>query len=170
MTNDLPAHWTAAIRRAPVVESLEALYRDVAARIEARGPACWASGRCCNFARAGHCLYATGLETAYTLAQCHRSRGVRDFDATTLPLTRAVVDAALARGGCPFQVANLCGVHAIRPLGCRVYFCDRSAQEWQRELYEQAMAQLRALHDQHAIEYRYGEWREMLGLFASDVP
>jgi hypothetical protein len=43
-----------------------------------------------------------------------------------------------------------------------VYFCDRSAQEWQQALSEHGLAQIRALHDRHGIEYRYGEWRSML--------
>lgn len=86
-------------------------------------------------------------------------------DVRSLPLpalTMHDIDAARARGGCPFQQSNLCSVHAIKPLGCRVYFCDRSAQEWQRSLSEAALADIRAIHDAHAIEYRYGEWREML--------
>lgn len=88
-------------------------------------------------------------------------------DIPSLPLralTMRDIDAARTRGGCPFQQSNLCSVHAIKPLGCRVYFCDRSAKEWQRSLSEAALADIRAIHDAHVIEYRYGEWREMLEL------
>src|SRR5262249_48817981 len=72
-------------------------------------------------------------------------------------LTADSLSVALARGGCPFQLANLCGVHAIKPLGCRVYFCDRSAQRWQQELSESMLAQIRATHARHAIAYRCAE-------------
>ena len=46
-----------------------------------------------------------------------------------------------------------------------MYFCDRSAQEWQMQLSEQLIARVRAIHDEFGIEYRYGEWRAMLALF-----
>ena len=53
----------------------------------------------------------------------------------------------------------------MRPLGCRVYFCDRSAQEWQQNLSERMLALVRTVHNEHDIEYRYGEWRSMLSRF-----
>jgi Fe-S-cluster containining protein len=81
----------------------------------------------------------------------------------------ADLEAALARGGCPFQVRNLCGVHAIKPLGCRVYFCDKSAQAWQGELSERLLGEIRGIHDRFAVPYRYGEWRAMLGMFHAPV-
>ena len=151
------AAWTAAAAQARVRAALESIYTDVAAAIESRGPACWASGRCCNFEKAGHRLYVTGLEAAYTVVGLRQGTGPA--------LTRASLDAALARGGCPFQVDNLCGVHVIKPLACRVYFCDRSAQDWQRELSERMHERVRAVHGEHAIEYRYAEWRSLLSMF-----
>lgn len=171
-------HWLAAAARPEVAAALDGLYADVAREIAARGPVCWASGRCCSFDRAGHRLYATGLEAACTIARlaapARSSQGaslpVLPSPPSPRPLTRASLDDALARGGCPFQAANLCSVHAIRPLGCRVYFCDRSAQPWQNDLYERAMARLRAIHDAHAIEYLYAEWRGLLGMFLESAP
>jgi Fe-S-cluster containining protein len=155
----LVAAWRAAAADPAVAADLDALYADVAAEIRARGPVCWASGRCCNFVSAGHLLYATGLETAHTLRQLNP-------DAHP-PLTPLTIADARARGGCPFQSANLCGIHPIRPLGCRIYFCDRSAQDWQQDLYERALARLRAIHDDRGIPYRYAEWRTLLDLFAA---
>lgn len=152
MPSAAPAAWLAAARRPDVAADLEALFAYTAAAVESRGPACWASGRCCNFGAAGHRLYTTGLEAAYTIARL------------SAPPDRAVVDAAAARAGCPFQSANLCSVHAIKPLACRVYFCDRGAQDWQRALAERLHAEVRALHDRHGIEYRYAEWGELLAM------
>lgn len=148
--------WRRASRDPLVAGELEAIYEHVAREVARRGPACWASGRCCNFARAGHRLYVTGLEAAYV--ECRLVPGSR--------LAEGAVAAARACGGCPFQEGNLCGVHAARPLGCRVYFCDRSSFAWQGALTEAALADVRALHDRHALPYRYGEWREMLELLA----
>jgi len=149
----LTAGWLAAIARDEVAHALEAIYARAASEIEARGPACWASGRCCNFERTGHRLYVTGLEAAYAIVRSARS------------LTHGEIDGARARGGCPFQEQNLCGIHTIKPLGCRVFFCDRSAHEWQQDLSERLLGDIRALHEVHQIEYRYGEWRAMLELF-----
>lgn len=183
----LAEQWLAANGRDEVIADLERIYAAAATAIAARGPACWASGRCCNFDEAGHRLYVTGLEASYCLVRVVSTDwgkaakrvqsgnpgvevtiGGRAVALAPAPTGRGIIadlDAALARGGCPFQVANLCGVHAIKPLGCRVYFCDKSAQQWQQDLSEQLLAEIRSLHDRFAIEYRYGEWREMLRMF-----
>jgi Fe-S-cluster containining protein len=148
------------VRTDGVRSGLEAIYTLASDAIEARGPACWASGNCCNFDSAGHRLYVTGLEAAYTVD--------RLGDVATAPaLTPLTLDGAIARGGCPFQLANLCGVHTIKPVGCRVYFCDRGAQQWQQDLSERLLAMVRELHARHDIEYRYGEWRAMLARFVA---
>lgn len=146
---------------------LETTYAEVTQAIAARGPACWASGRCCNFDRFGHGLYVTGLEAAYAIAKLPEIAGTRKENFPEPRLRLLVLEEAKQRGGCPFQISNLCSIHAIKPLGCRVYFCDRSAQEWQQDLSERLLARIRALHEQFSIEYRYGEWRQMLGQFAA---
>ncbi len=146
--------WISAARDADTLAELEAVYADIAAQVSARGPACWASGRCCHFDAAGHRLYVTGLEAAATLIRL----------PPDLALNKPALARARAAGGCPFQSANLCGVHAVKPVGCRVYFCDRSAEGWQSRLSEHALTQVRAIHDRRDIPYRYGEWRAMLGL------
>jgi hypothetical protein len=141
--------WLEAAARDDVAAELEGVYDYIAAAVESRGPACWASGRCCHFEQAGHLLYVTGLETAYALLKAGRDAAQR----------------AEPGGPCPFQEENLCGAHPARPLGCRVYFCDRSAQDWQRDLSERALITVRSLHERHGVEYRYGEWRAMLARF-----
>lgn len=180
----LAEQWLSAATNDAVVRDLEAIFAECASAVDTRGPACWASGRCCNFDKAEHRLYVTGLEAAYCLVRVVRTdwaeaaNKVRDnLPVLTvhghelpgpLPTGRGIVadlHAAQARGGCPFQVRNLCGVHHIKPLGCRVYFCDRSAQQWQHDLTERLLADLRALHTRHTLEYRYGEWRQMLAMF-----
>lgn len=162
--------WLQLASPGPIATQLEAIYAHVTNQITARGPACWASGRCCNFAKTGHLLYVTGFEAAYTLLRlgttteapspptnAARAMALSQLSASTLAL-------AQARGDCPFLHNNLCGAHTIKPLGCRVYFCDRSAQTWQHDLTESGLQRLRALHDTHDIPYRYGEWRSLLSL------
>ncbi len=174
--------WFAAARRPEVAAALDQLFAQVAREIAARGPACWASGRCCNFDAFGHRLYVTGLEAAYTLTRVAdralspppspQNAGVaRDSLALPQVPTTVAIAAARAAGGCPFQQGNLCSVHDLKPLACRVYFCDRSAQEWQQDLMERLMGELRALHDRHDIDYCYLEWRDALdALAAAGVP
>jgi Fe-S-cluster containining protein len=181
---DVAEAWIGAVGRDDVARELGALFGRAREAIERRGPACWASGRCCNFARAGHRLYVTGLEAAWTAAQVRRSRGERlgagsdevragrevslrvlgtgDDKAGPPPLTSDAVARARVRGDCPFLVDNACSVHESKPLACRVYFCDREAQEWQHELTEELQRELRALHDRLGIPYRYAEWRDLL--------
>lgn len=160
--HELAAGWLHAVREGPIAARLQAIYADIASAVADRRPVCTASGRCCNFERAGHRLYVTGLETAYTITRL----GAAGWPGASL--TGEQLAGALRAGGCPFQVANLCGVHAVRPLGCRAYYCDPAAQEWQHGLYERTFADVRSLHDEHGIPYRYGEWRGMLGMFVEE--
>ncbi|HEX8877407.1 MAG TPA: hypothetical protein VF777_11700 [Phycisphaerales bacterium] len=152
----LATHWLDAAARPSVRAALDAIHQLIADQIESRGPACWSSGRCCNFEAFGHRLYTTGLETAACVL------ALPTYQRT---LTTPDLDSAVARGGCPFQSANLCSVQSIKPAACRIFFCDRSAEDWQSELTERVMQQIRSLHDREQIEYRYGEWRTLLRSF-----
>lgn len=163
--DNLPSHWLTAIARPEIASALESIYAAATRAIAECGPACWASGRCCNFEQTGHLLYVTGLEAAYAIALLPEIAGTRRENYPEARLTLPVLEDARSRGGCPFQLANLCGIHAIKPLGCRVYFCDKSAQGWQNDLSERLLADIRAMHDRFGIDYRYGEWRAMLALF-----
>ncbi|MDX2131620.1 MAG: hypothetical protein SFY69_06185 [Planctomycetota bacterium] len=147
--------WLAAARDPRVGEALDAIEAMIEDQVGARNPACWGSGRCCAFEQAGHRLYTTGLEAARTIVRL--PPGVL--------LTRDALDGALARGDCPFLTANLCGVHLAKPGACRVYFCDRSAQDWQHELAERVHEAVRRAHDRFGVAYRYAEWRALLGMF-----
>jgi len=64
--------------------------------------------------------------------------------------------------GCPYQEGTKCTAREGRPLGCRIYFCDENSQSWQEEVYEKYHAQLKALHEQYQVPYRYLEWRAAL--------
>ncbi len=132
-----------AAARPDVADAVAAVYAQVTAAVDARRPACAASGKCCHFDAYGHVLYVTTLELAAF---------VRALRAT--PTANPA--------GCPFQVGRLCGVHAIRPFGCRLYYCDPTAQQWQQDLYERLHADLRRLHASAGVDYFYVEWRQAL--------
>lgn len=154
--------WLAATADLSVVAALRSIFADTAAAIAARGPTCWASGRCCNFESAGHRLYVTGLEAAYTVVNAAVTDVATQPHGTGLSLPQLA--EARTRGGCPFQRANLCGIHDIKPVACRVYFCDMSAQAWQHDLAERMHERVRALHVHFEIPYLYAEWRGLLEL------
>jgi len=127
------------------------IYAELQAKIDQRQPICVASGRCCKFEEYGHRLFVTTMEMAsffHELASSGRdlAGSLRSWNGT----------------GCPFQVGKLCGVHPIRPFGCRIFFCDPTATEWQQEQYEAFHGQLKQLHAELDIPYFYMEWREAL--------
>jgi len=153
---ELVESWSRAIAHPPVRNVLEAVYEYAAEAIAQRGPVCNTSGKCCRFEEYGHRLYVTGLETAYAVTR---------LTSEHPELNPVSLQAAIDGGGCPFQIDNLCAVHPLRPLGCRVYFCDPIAQGWQEDLSEKLLDQIRSLHERNDIPYRYGEWRGMLNLF-----
>ena len=139
-----------AAQRPDVRRAVAELHQEVAAEIAKRRPLCVLSGKCCRFEEYGHRLYITTLElAAFTAAHAERPAPVipqPPWDGT----------------GCPFQLNKLCGVHDIRPFGCRMFFCDSTATQWQQDQYEKFHAQLKSLHETLLVPYAYVEWRSAL--------
>lgn len=136
-----------AAGRAEVTEAVRQLYSDVQRQIDQRRPICVVSGRCCRFEEYGHRLFVTTVELAALVAEIGSG-------TTAAP--------AWDGSGCPFQVGKLCGVHAFRPFGCRMFFCDATSTDWQNETYERFHARLKRLHEDLGIPYAYVEWRQAL--------
>ncbi len=135
------------------VAAIAAVYADLQSAVDARKPACSASGSCCHFDDYGHRLYVTTLELAAFVA------GLKVAPSNTDP------------GGCPFQRDRLCDAHSGRPFGCRIYYCDPTAQLWQRDQYELFHARIKALHESTRTPYFYVEWRAALAtVFAHRPP
>jgi Fe-S-cluster containining protein len=133
-----------AAARPEVLEAVARVYAGLQREIDQRRPVCDASGRCCRFDEFGHRLYVTTMELAAFFGQLTTSAAGTDL------------------GGCPFQVGGLCSVHAIRPFGCRVFFCDSTSDAWQHEQYERFHGELKRFHETLDVPYRYIEWREAL--------
>ncbi len=132
-----------AAGRIEVIEAVDAVYAALQTEIDQRRPRCDLSGRCCHFEAFGHRLYVTTIELAAFVASNK-------------------VAAEPNPGSCPFQRGKLCAAHTSRPFGCRIFFCDPTADEWQREKYEQFHGELKRLHDTLAVPYYYVEWRAAL--------
>lgn len=137
-----------ARKRPNISTRIEVIYREVQDQIDARKPRCDISGKCCRFDAYGHRLFVTTLEIA----------------AFADALTDAVLP--VTTGGCPYQIDRLCTVHAIRPFGCRIYFCDPTAQDWQHAQYEAFHLRLRDLHVELDVPYFYIDWLEALRILA----
>jgi Fe-S-cluster containining protein len=140
----------AAGGRAEVRQAIQTLYQAIQSEIDQRRPRCIVSGRCCRFEEYGHRLFVTTMELACFYHDLQAATSTRPptepWDGT----------------GCPFQHRKLCSVHAIRPMGCRLFFCDASAEAWQNALYERFHGQLKRLHEAFDVPYRYMEWRAAL--------
>src|SRR5215213_941730 len=108
--SDLARAVSDALPRDDLPHAIADIYQRVQTEIDQRKPVCSISGRCCRFEEYGHRLFATTIELAVFVRQQGESHGTDDLRADWNGL------------GCPFQVKGLCGVHAIRPFGCRIYF------------------------------------------------
>ena len=101
------AHAVAQACGAPeFLRELEGLLARAEQQVGALSPACRACGGCCDFARAGHRLYATTGEIALLIARSPQPAG------EVLPLH------------CAYQIGGACTARSGRPLGCRMFFCD----------------------------------------------
>lgn len=143
----------AAVRRSPVDAAVQDLYAQLDHEVTRRRPTCWLSGRCCSFEQFEHRLYVTALEIAWVWWRVQSGP-----PALAGPAPTGAVDGKPC-GPCVFQVDRLCSIHAVRPMGCRVFYCQEGTQQWQHELYECFLARLRQVHEEFSLPYRYLEWR-----------
>ena len=155
--------WRDAAARPEVDAALRGLYAELDAAIAARGPTCWASGKCCKFVEFDHRLYVTGLEVAWFLGQVEA--GAADGPERTGSAGIRLPQLAETAGACPYQVAGRCTTHGVRPLGCRIFFCQAGTEVWQQDLYEVFLRRLQLLHEEYTLAYRYLDW--LAGLTAA---
>lgn len=159
--------WRDAVGREAIDCAIRSLYEDLNSAVAERSPVCDASGRCCNFEAYGHRLYVTGLEIAWFLARAGgpRRAAVESKQGASpglsLPqFSQAAGPEVLATSPvCPYQIDGLCSTHAIRPLGCRVFFCEPGTETWQQDTTERFLDRLKRLHAEHGLPYAYMEWR-----------
>jgi Fe-S-cluster containining protein len=115
-------------------------YERLDEEIARRRPLCWLRGACCRFGTYGHRLYVTTLEMAWFLG------GGKGMSLQS------------ADDRCPYQIENCCGVRDLRPMGCRVFFCEEASGHWQAEVTERFQGELRGLHERLEAPYYYVDW------------
>lgn len=178
-SNDNWSRWFESAVQPAVDTAIGTLYAKLDEEITAKQPVCNQSGRCCKFDSFGHRLYVTGLEIARFVTKEKQRDTPEAPDAPNAQKKlehaglgdglRLRVIQGVSEDACVYQVNGLCNVHAIRPLGCRIYFCEQGTEAWQQDVYERYMTALRRLHEQHALPYGYMEWRAGLAEAVSIV-
>ena len=142
-----------ACSRAPdALAELAQIYRTADAEVAELTPACRGCGECCNFPRAGHRLYVTGIELAYLLS----SEPPQPDQAN--------------EGLCPYQRGTRCTTRDTRPLGCRMYFCDQDLPAPLQAIHERHHRQIRRLHERFGIDYLYCELTSSIRTALADGP
>lgn len=136
---DTQAVWMAA-GNPRMMAAVAWLYHAADAVIASHRPLCKQHGDCCRFEQYGHRLFATTLEFAYLVA---------GQPAPVPPVTKP---------SCPFLQVNRCTARGLRPIACRVFFCEPTAAPWQGPLTERLLGMLRRLHVRQAVPYVYREW------------
>lgn len=127
---------------------VEGLYLDVDRQTAAVSCECRNCKTCCDFQRAGHRLYVTGLELAHFAAKVGR---------VLIP----------SGGACPYLDAESgCTVRQIRPLGCRTYFCREPQGYDAAAVTERQLGRIKRFCDREGLPYVYVEWLEGLRLLA----
>jgi Fe-S-cluster containining protein len=148
--------WTLAAQTGEAAIPLNGLLDEIDRRAKVSGFACQQSGRCCRFESFGHKLYVSGLEIAWFRLLAGDPPARAGDSAVGLP----VIDPK--RDGCPYQVDGACSVHKHRPFACRVFFCQEGSDAWQTQRYEAFQLQIKRLHEELGLPYRYMEWRRGL--------
>lgn len=118
---------------------LEAIYHDLDEAVAGQGPVCRLSGRCCRFAEYGHTLFLSAPEAALLISAAP-------------PPSRALDDGQ----NCPWQNdRGHCTARGVRPLGCRVYYCDPTFDGRAEALSEQYLARLKRLAEDFELPWNY---------------
>lgn len=129
-----------AERHSRIVERVGDLYRrlgnELARNAEPAG-SCSACGKCCDFDAYDHRLFVTPPELIY-LAAGLANGGFK-------PMTT---------GRCPYNSDGKCSVHEHRFAGCRIFCCTGDA-DFQSNLTEEALKELKAICTEFDLPYRY---------------
>ncbi len=149
--------WIVAAKRPELVKQLTRLYKQIDRCVSAYPDECLTCGRCCRFEEYGHRLYITGLELAW-FSQRYGSY------STGRPGPLITGGTRPERGVCPLLQGVACTVHAIRPMGCRLFNC-RVYADRQSVDHEMFLRRIRRLHDKEDLPYVYMNWSAALQRF-----
>jgi hypothetical protein len=121
-----------------LVQEIQNLYKWLDSQIKENIPSnsCSGCGQCCEYEKYGHRIYISNLELMY----------LKSFIPNLPPVTD---------GKCPFAKDNKCTVRDYRFGACRIFFCKADAN-FQQQLSEDFIKQIKILSDNHNLQYQYG--------------
>ena len=134
MSDLLPAVQEAA-ENACFLRQLREILTAADAAIASCGAICRQCGKCCSFAKMDHQLFVSTGELAL--------------------LTTMNPPCAPAPLRCPYQVDSACTARDLRPLGCRIYYCDPTTTASFSDIYEQYHRRILFLHRRFGSIYYY---------------
>lgn len=117
----------------PAFIELKQIYALVDQEIQHTDVCCKCCGQCCDFDHNGLRLYIYHIERLWIM---------QNLQGNSL---------CLKQGRCSAQNQLLCGIHEIRPLGCRTQFCSTTLQD----IYEKYATKIKALEKKFGIPYCY---------------
>jgi len=130
------------VTAAALVE-LERLYGLLGRGSEELSGECRRCGECCRFGEGVPTLYATAVEAALVLWWVGEEPG------------------GVGRA-CPFLEAGSCRVHAVRPIGCRTYFCRDDHRPEHEARHERVLGELKAVCRRALLDWRYEPFLALL--------
>jgi uncharacterized protein len=127
--------------------AVEQLYQIIDQHLSGAESDCSVCGRCCRFDQFDHRLYVTTLEMLYLV------HGIEKLNLTV---------PKISDSRCPFQKDNQCTLRTLRPSGCRIFFCRGLDKNYQHELTEEILRQLRRFHMDFNAVYYYADLLDWL--------
>jgi Fe-S-cluster containining protein len=110
-------------------ERLSQIYQRLDGEIAGLGLTCRACGRCCDFDTSGVVLYVSRIEFDYLSKEAP-------------PITPEA-----GKNRCPYLMSSgRCGIHRVRPLGCRTFFCDFGDKDAMQTLYHKYFSEIKSIH------------------------
>jgi hypothetical protein len=131
-----------------VVEIYRCLDRRIKNSRQSAGT-CSACGRCCDFDAFDHRLFVTPPEIMYLAAGISPEK--------IKPMTS---------GKCPYNESGKCTVYEYRFSGCRI-FCCKGGKDFQSQVSESALAQLKSICTEFRIPYTYRDLKSALENFTA---
>ncbi len=135
--------------------SLEQIYHFIYERLSTQGNQCENCGSCCHFKAYGHKLYVTTVEVLFFLRHINNDNNWLLDNLSPLK--------------CPAGCADGCREYDHRPAGCRIFYCQSISNDYQYELTEQVLRNLRQLHNELDAPYLYADWMAWLGAIRSKI-